>query len=219
MVCRQIETNGTGGGQHTVQYECPFRQRPAGRQDQRIVQFRFEWRDQSTQSLPQGFDAEGIILRQSDQIAQERPKPLQSSTLAFFGLFARLAPLGGDAAIDQVQCGVGQPHQLQAQKAGQFERPARISDRQKRGRLAGRDPAMEMFQSRQWQVLDLQAIGAQLPQELHFGQVVIQLGGLFACRRRPQPFQPRLLIIRGWFQEPPRPGPAQRFVRRGADGL
>jgi hypothetical protein len=64
---------------------------------------------------------------------------------------------------------------LQAQKAGQFKRPARLPDRQKRGRLAGRDPAMKMFQSRQWQVLDLQAIGAEFPQKLKFGNVLFQL--------------------------------------------
>jgi hypothetical protein len=159
------------------------------------------------------------LASQDRQIAQECPKPLQAAKLPFRGSLACLAPLRSDPAIDQVQGRVGQPHQLQAQEAGQFKAPARFSDRQQRSRLAGYNPVMEMFQAGQWQILNRQTVGTQFPQEAHFGQMVVQ----FRCRlfgwRRPQPFQPRRLTIRNRFQQLLRPGVALRFVCHGTNGI
>jgi len=78
---------------------------------------------------------------------------------------------------------------------------------------------MEMFQSRQRQILDRQTVGAQFAQKAHFGQMFVQFRRLLSGRWRPQPFQPGLLATRNRFQQLSRPGIPLCFVRRGTDGI
>jgi hypothetical protein len=107
--------------------------------------------------------------------------------------------------IDQVEPGVGQAHQLEAQEAGDLERPPRFGEPGQRRRLAARRGGSEVLEPGQRQLGQHQASGSELVEASHLGDLILEIAGTLARRARPQPFEhrhPARLVACGQAIEP-----------------